>query len=107
MLRLEDWVVVVPDSLDDDQFVLLSGISESFLECLHGLRELIHEFEVLARELVLRKLDKLELSFVLSSLLPLKVLLLPLILEIRIAEGGLGSLIVRPIEGLVYSSHIY
>ena len=107
VLRLEDWVVIVPDPLDDDQLVLFSGISESFLECLHGLRELIHKFEVFARELVLRELDKLELSFVLSSLLPLKVLLLPLVLEIRIAEGGLGSLIVRPIEGLVYSSHIY
>lgn len=97
MLRLEDWVVIVPNSLDDDQLVFLGGISESFLERLHSLRELINEFEVFARELVLRKLDKLELSFVLSSLLPLKVLLLSLVLEIRIAKGGLGSLIVRPI----------
>ena len=97
MLRLEDWVVIVPNSLDDDQLVFLRGISESFLESLHGLRELVYEFEVFARKLVLRKLDKLELPFVLSSLFPLKVLLLSLVLKIRIAEGGLGSLIVRPI----------
>ena len=97
VLRLEDWVVIVSDSLDDDHLVLLSGITESFLECLHGLRELIHKFEVFARELVLRELDKLELSFVLSSLLPLKELLLPFVLEIRIAKGGFSCLIVRPI----------
>jgi len=97
VLRLENWVIVVPNSLDDYQLVLLCGISESFLECLHSLRELIHKFEVLASELVLRELYKLELSFVLSSLFPLKVLLLPLVLEIRIAEGGLDCLIVRPI----------
>jgi hypothetical protein len=49
VLRLEDWVVIVSDSLDDDHLVLLSGITESFLECLHGLRELIHKFEVFPR----------------------------------------------------------
>jgi hypothetical protein len=57
VLRLKDWIVIVPNSLDDDQLVFLDGISESFLERLHGLRELIHEFEVFARELFLRKLD--------------------------------------------------